>query len=133
MAGTGTELLLLAHHETPSQLIPLGLIAVALGTTVWLWLRPAPPILRLFQGIMALFVLSGLLGIVLHFRGNMEFQREMDPEISGSELFWEVMRAKAPPALAPGTMSELGLLGFLYAFKHPAGKSLARDNRNGGV
>ena len=35
-------------------------------------------------------------------------------------LFWKAMAAKTPPALAPGAMTQLGLLGLAYAFRHPA-------------
>jgi hypothetical protein len=58
--------------------------------------------------------------VFLHYQGNVEFQMEIDPTQHGSELFWKVMRAKAPPALAPGLMAQLGLLGLIYAFRHPS-------------
>jgi hypothetical protein len=35
-------------------------------------------------------------------------------------LFVKVVTAKAPPALAPGVMVQLGLLGLVYTYKHPA-------------
>ncbi len=63
----------------------------------------------------------GLLGVVLHVRGNAEFQREMDPSLAGPTLWWKTLRAKAPPALAPGVLVQLGLLGLVYAARpHPA-------------
>ena len=120
MVGTAAELLLIGHDEDARQLIPLGLIGVALSVLVWHRVRPGPSVIRAFQMTMAFFVVGGVVGIVLHYRGNAEFQREIDPSIKGLDLFWKVMRAKAPPALAPGTMVELGLLGLLYAFRHPA-------------
>ena len=30
------------------------------------------------------------------------------------------MRAKVPPVLAPGVMVQLGFVGLLYAYRHPA-------------
>ena len=78
---------------------------------------------------MALFVLTGVLGIGFHYAANVEFQREMDPSIHGMALFWKAMAAKTPPALAPGSMTQLGLLGLAYAFRHPA---LGRPGAGGG-
>jgi hypothetical protein len=49
----------------------------------------------------------------------------MDSSRSRWELFWEVVRAKAPPAMAPAAMAHLGLIGLAYAFRHPA---LARSS-----
>ena len=126
LAGTGVELLLLGHDESAAQLIPLVLIGASLGLLVWHLLRPGPTIARLIKATMALMVASGVLGMVLHYMGNVEFQRETNPAIAGFDLFWKVMRAKAPPALAPGLMAQLGLLGLLYAFTHPA-PDRARD------
>jgi len=56
---------------------------------------------------------------VLHYRGSMEFQLEVNPELAGLELFLKVVRAKAPPALGPGAMIQLGLLGLAYAYRYP--------------
>jgi hypothetical protein len=114
MIGTGTELLLLDHFESWMQLVPLALLAVALIVLLWVALAAAPAATSLFQLVMALFVAAGLLGLVLHYRGAEEFQREVDPTLSGRALFWKTVRAKAPPALAPASMIGLGLIGFAY-------------------
>ena len=68
---------------------------------------------------MALCIVAGATGIILHYRGNLEFQLEMDPSQSHWTLFKKAMHAKVPPALAPGVMAQLGLLGLLYTFRHP--------------
>ncbi len=62
----------------------------------------------------------GIIGITLHYQANAEFQREIDPALGGLALFWKVVEATAPPALAPGVMVQLGLLGLVYTYKHPA-------------
>jgi hypothetical protein len=59
-----------------------------------------------------------------HYIANVEFQREVDPSIGGTALFWKAMGAKTPPALAPGSMLQLGLIGLAYAYRHPAGASV---------
>jgi hypothetical protein len=119
MAGTAAELLLISHDEDVNQLIPLVLIGVALMVLAWVGVRPGAAGIRALQATMVLFVLSGGVGAVLHYRANMEFQLDIDPSLGGTALFWKVMRAKAPPALAPGTMVQLGLIGLAYAYRHP--------------
>lgn len=126
LCGTGTELLLLGHDEDPWQWIPLVLIALAVvvvGLQAW---RGSAAVIRLLRVVMGLMIAAGVLGVVLHYRGNLAFQVDMDPTASGWELFKKVVRAKAPPALAPGAMAQLGLLGLIYSYRHP---SLQRDGR----
>jgi hypothetical protein len=69
---------------------------------------------------MILFVASGIAGIVFHYQANVEFQLEADPALRGTALAWKVLQAKTPPALAPGVMAQLGLIGLTYAYRHPA-------------
>jgi len=126
LIGTATELLLLKHDEGPAQFIPLVLIALALVAIAWHEAAPALASRRLFQTTMVLFVAAGGLGMYLHYRANVEFQREVDPSIAGRALVVKAMTAKAPPALAPGSLSQLGLIGLAYAYAKGT-----RDKRQG--
>jgi hypothetical protein len=121
---TGVDLILLEHYEDSSMLIPLMLIALSLVVIVVHSVAGGAGTVRLLQGVMVLLVAAGALGVYLHFQGNLEFQIEIDPSLSQWELFNKVIRAKAPPALAPGAMAQLGLLGLVYCYRHPA---LRRD------
>jgi hypothetical protein len=125
LAGLSAELVLLGHYDGPEQLIPLILIAAALASIGWQFVTRSAASLLAFRSVMLLLVAAGLLGVVLHYRGNLEFQLETDPSAHGWPLFMKVMRAKAPPALAPGALSQLGLLGLVYAYRKgaPAGAS----------
>jgi hypothetical protein len=120
MLGTATDLLLLEHHEDAWQLIPLAAIGLALGVLAWHAVDSRPASVHALRVMMVLFIGAGAGGIVLHFLGNREFQLEIDPSLQGQELFWSVMKAKAPPALAPGIMVQLGLLGLACTYRHPA-------------
>jgi hypothetical protein len=71
---------------------------------------------RATQIVMALFVLAGFVGFAAHFRGAAEYQLELDPDMSIWQLLEKILRAKAPPLLAPGMMLQLGLLGLAYVF-----------------
>ena len=123
MIGTAADLLLLDHLESWTQLIPVFALALAASTLLWSALAQSPVAIRVFRLVMLLLILSGALGVFLHYRGNAEFQTEIDPSIDGTSLFWKAIRAKTPPALAPLAMVQLGLIGLVYAFRHPALKS----------
>ena len=114
----GTELLFLKHDEEATQLIPLVLIGFALVTIAWHAAQGSSASLAALQVTMVLFIAAGLLGMYLHFRANLAFQREVDPSIAGQALFWKAMTAKTPPALAPGSMSQLGLIGLAYTYAY---------------
>jgi hypothetical protein len=119
LAGTTTELLLLKHDEGPTQLIPLVLLALAFIAIAWHESARGTASLRLFQITMASFIGAGIVGMYLHYRANVEFAREVDPAIAGRALLIKAVTAKTPPALAPGSMSQLGLIGLAYAYRYP--------------
>jgi len=118
-AGLLVELGLLEHFDSVTQWIPLALLVVVLGATGAVYVRCGPGTVRFFQGVMALCVVTGVIGVYLHYRGNVEFELERDGSLHGLHLFWEAIRG-ATPALAPGALSQLGLLGLAYTFRHPA-------------
>jgi hypothetical protein len=134
MVGLLAELLLLKHFEEFWQYSPLGLIGLALASLVWYSLGGGAASLRLLRATMVLFIIAGLAGVVLHYRGSLEFQLEMDPTQHGWALFKKVIQAKTPPALAPGIMVQLGLLGLVFAYRHPAfDRTSASTSRTKGV
>lgn len=116
--GTGTELLLLEHTEDAWMWTPLVLMGSSIVLLSVYGISKNAWVIKLFRGLMLLFLISGLLGVWFHFKGNMEFELEMYPSMEGWELFRETMQG-ATPALAPGTMVQLGLLGLIYTLKHP--------------
>jgi len=118
--GTGAELLLLEHTEDLWQWVPLLLIALSLAALILHAAIRRAASVRIFQATMVLFLLSGVAGLLLHYKGNVEFKSETNPSLAGLELFWEAMKGKAPPALAPGVMIQIGLLGLAYTYRHPA-------------
>lgn len=111
LLGTAAELLLLEHYEDALQLIPLGLIVLGVAVAVWLWTSGSERAARALRATIALFALSGIVGLILHYRGNVEFERERAPELQGLALFWEAIRG-ATPALAPGSMILLAAIGY---------------------
>ncbi len=117
--GLGAELLLLGHFEEWRQQVPLVLLAFGLILLAARMLYRGAIILRLFRWTMLTFVLGGLAGLWLHLSANMEFELEMYPTLSGLDLLSKALGG-AMPALAPGALVQLGLIGFLYTHHHPA-------------
>jgi hypothetical protein len=116
LIGTVTELILLEHYEQALQFVPLVLIALGVVALAWHYGRPDTASLRALQIVMGLFVLSGFVGMLAHFNGSMEYQLELNPDMTTWELLEKILHAKAPPLLAPGMMMQMGLLGLAYAF-----------------
>jgi hypothetical protein len=114
LLGTVTELMLLSHYEQPLQLVPVVLIALAIVSLLWQWLMRDMASLNVMLVVMALSVVAGFVGVLAHFEGSAEFQRDLDPSMGTWELLEKILRAKAPPLLAPGMMIQLGLLGLAY-------------------
>jgi hypothetical protein len=119
LIGTMTELLLLEHDEQALQFVPLVLMVLGALTLAWHAAAKGTASLRALEVVMGLFVLAGFAGMVAHFNGSMEYQFELNPELSMGELLDKIIHAKAPPLLAPGMMIQLGLLGLAYAFTDP--------------
>ena len=119
MTGTAVDLMLLDHHEGAWQLVPLVLVVAGIGVAAWSGGGSSRAITAM-RILMVLFVAAGFAGMVLHYLGNREFQLEMDPALSGWALLGKAVTSKAPPALAPASMIQMGLLGLLYTYQHPA-------------
>ena len=51
---------------------------------------------------------------------SLEFELELHSDTAGWQLAAETLTG-AIPALAPFAMAQLGLLGMLYCWRHPAG------------
>lgn len=121
LVGAEIELLFLKHTDGAWQILPLVLIGVALLVLAVHAVAPGPPTIRALRAVMGVFVLSGVVGILLHYRGNVEFELERMASLSGLELIKSALMG-ATPALAPGTMIQLGLVGFLFTYQHPASR-----------
>jgi hypothetical protein len=132
IVGTGVELLLIEHTADVRQWIPLLLILSSLCVLGWRAVAGGAWSLRFFRGVMVGFVGAGFLGFYFHYNGSVEFRLESDPSLKGWALFWQAMRGKAPPPLAPGIMIQLGLIGLAYAYRHPAMSSSISDPESKG-
>ena len=114
------ELIALGHYEDWKQFAPLTAILLTLLTIGWHAASGNAPSVRTLQVVCAILMVTGAIGIILHYRSNVEFQLEVSPGLVGWDLIKKALNAKAPPALAPGVMAQLGVLGLIYTFRHPA-------------
>lgn len=113
LVGTGMELYLLDHYEDVQQLIPLLCIGTSLVLVLVLLITPALWAIRSFQVLMGLTALSGVYGAFLHLQANYEFEREMKPTATSWESWLESLSG-ALPALAPGSMIVLAVIGYAF-------------------
>jgi hypothetical protein len=118
LAGTEAELLLLKHVGDNWQLVPVAIIPLTLLVLIWHGLSRGTTALRALQVLMAASLLSGGIGVIQHYRANLIDASESDPSLSGKALYIKAT-AGSIPALAPGTMVQIALLGLAFAFRHP--------------
>jgi hypothetical protein len=118
IVGTGSELILLGHVDEPAQWIPLVALGVSMPVLLWHVVAPRRVSVRFVQVLMATFLLTGVLGVGLHTKGNVEFERELHPTERGAEFLRKTL-AGATPVLAPGSMVLLGLIGLAFTYRDP--------------
>lgn len=118
-AGLIGELVILEHYEEINQLPPLILLALTLIAILWHWNDGGRRSLRSLQVVALFLIVSGVIGVYFHLTGNIEATKEFEPDLAGMPFWIDVIRGAAP-SLAPGTMVQFGLLGLLYAYRHPA-------------
>ena len=118
IVGTAAELILLGHVDSAAQWIPIVALAAAVPLLLWHAARPGPLTVRLIRLVMCAYIACGLIGVGLHYDGNIEFERELHPKDAGLAFLRHTI-AGATPVLAPGSMMLLGLLGIAHAYRHP--------------
>ena len=119
VVGTEAELLLLKHTDGVWQLAPVALIGLSFLALGWYAIAKSPGSIRALQVVMLLFITSGGAGTIQHFLGNVAYERESNPSLSGVELYKSAMMGSSP-SLAPGAMIQLGLVGLLFTYRHPS-------------
>jgi len=117
--GTTGELILLRHIDMPAQWIPLVMLGASIPVLVWHARSPMPASVRTIQALMVVFIATGVVGVGLHYDGNVDFERELHPDERGLTFIRKTV-AGATPVLAPGSMVLLGLVGLAHAYRHPS-------------
>ena len=119
IVGTAAELILLGHVDSAAQWIPVVALAAAVPFLLWHAARPGPRTVRVIRLLMYAYIVFGVIGVGLHYDGNVEFEHELHPK-DGGLTFLRHTIAGATPVLAPGSMMLLGLLGIAHTYRHPS-------------
>ncbi|MEM8938907.1 MAG: hypothetical protein AAGC64_06135 [Bacteroidota bacterium] len=114
--GLILELILIGHYESFWQCFPL--ISLGFGL-LSLFINDKSLVLVKFFYLITMF--SGVIGVFLHLKSNWEFELEMYPGMPTRKLLVESLSG-ALPALAPGTLIPIGLMGFLLLQLKPKQK-----------
>lgn len=117
--GTEVELFLLKHTDGFWQLVPVVLVGATLVLAIWAAVRPGPASLNALRVVSGIFLIVGLVGVYQHFTGNIGYEQESNPGLGGAELYKAALMGTTP-LLAPGVMLQLGLIGLLFTYRHPA-------------
>ena len=118
--AVSAELLLIGHTEDWRQWLPLALHGLSLGVWTWHLADGGPSSTRAVRATMIAFIAVGIAGLYYHWKGSAEFKLEANPALAGWALFWEALRSKNPPSLAPGIMIQIAVLGLAYTHRHPS-------------
>lgn len=118
LVGTEVELFLLKHTDGFWQLVPVIVVGATLLLSAWVAAKPSPASLGTLRAAMGVFLISGIVGVVQHFTGNVGYEKESNPGLAGAELY-QAAAMGSTPLLAPGVMLQLGLIGLLYTYRHP--------------
>jgi hypothetical protein len=119
LVGIEVELFLLKHTDGFWQLVPVVLVAATLIVAIVAAVKPSPASLGILRILMGVFLVVGIVGVYQHFAGNVGYEKESNPGLAGAELY-KAAAMGSTPLLAPGVMLQLGLIGLLYTYRHPA-------------
>lgn len=117
--GTLFELLLLDHTEETLQWIPFIFSAIGIVSVSAVWVAPKTGSVKILRWVMVGMAAASLLGMYLHFSGNLAFTREINPSFSLMESILPAMKGSYP-LLAPGILLLAGVLGVAATYRHPA-------------
>lgn len=117
--GTILELALLEHTEDALQWVPFAVCAVMLASVAAVWRRPGRRTILALRAVMALAVISSVVGAVLHLNGNRALVAETQPDVTGMAALWEAIHG-GNPFLASGILGLMAVMAVAATYRHPA-------------
>jgi hypothetical protein len=128
LLGTAAELAIGRHWESPPQVIPFVVIAVALVTVGLIATATTAARLRVARGLCIAILAASVFGVWEHIEGNQE-AGALDQRTSARwestpalERWWLAASGGVGPSppLAPGVLAQTTLLLLVTTFRHPA-------------
>lgn len=117
--GSVFELILIGHTEVTLQWTPFIISAVGLAAVVLARISPGRRTVLTLRWVMIVAMAGSLVGMWLHFSGNLAFTQEINPSNTLTESIWPAMKGSYP-LLAPGIIFLAGVLGYGATWRHPA-------------
>ena len=116
-AGALVELWLVGHTEDVIQLVPFvaSLVGIVVCLLVFFW--PSTGTIQVMRIWMVVVVLGTLLGVYLHIEGNVDFEREVDPQATTSKLILQGLGG-GNPLLAPGILAIAALIAAAATYRY---------------
>jgi len=115
---TPVELWLTGHYENALQWIPFilcGMGLVAIGTV---YFHPARWSVWGLRLVMVVVGVGGVWGMVLHLLNNFDFELEIRPNATATDVILDALRG-ANPLLAPAILVFGAMLALLFTYAHP--------------
>lgn len=116
-AGGLAELWLVGHTEEFVQWVAFVLAGMGALASMLVLFRLSRATVRILRVCMLAVVLGSLFGIYQHISGNIAFAREVQPDISTSQLFWRGLQG-GNPLLAPGILAVGALLALSATYRY---------------
>lgn len=127
MLGVVGELVLLEHYDDFDQLIPMIAMGASVLTLAWDSFAPGRASRIFLRLAMVGLVTAAVAGLFKHYESNVEFQRELEPDLEGWGLVLETLKSGSPPALAPGVLALFGAIGWISTLGRPRGNNANKE------
>lgn len=116
--GIPVELGFAEHFQEPLQFLPFILCGVGVVAITAVLFYPQRNTIMALRGVMILSAIGGLLGMVEHIEGNLEFVTEIQPNLTTSAAFMEAVKGAAP-LLAPSILGIMAIMAIVATYYHP--------------
>lgn len=115
LVGSIVELVLAEHTESPSQLAAFALCGFGLLALAAVWVWPCHRTVLALRIAMAVVAFGSLVGVGLHFWGNLELGRETQPNADPASLL-VIALTGGVPLLAPGILAVSATLAIAATY-----------------
>jgi hypothetical protein len=117
--GVIAELLLTEHTKEPLQWAPLIVCGLGAAASLAVLFRPSCGAIRALRVVMLIAMVSGVVGVIAHVTGNLEFAQEINAAKANAAPLMAALTGANPP-LAPGALGATGLIALAATYWHPA-------------